>query len=141
MDAGSSVQQRSTGMFSGSGSFSSQSGTGPLVQSSGLFGAGNPTNQSGHNMFGQTSVSSANVGSLFGSSNKSTDQNVQLNQSGGLFGVSLSGQAPTAGGKFGSVATTMPSGIFGTASKPQKDDSTVSNSLNMAASSQASNFL
>lgn len=141
MDAGSSVQQTSTGMLSGSGSFSSQSGTGPLGQSSGLFGAGNPTNQSGHNIFGQTSLSSANLGSLFGSSDKSTDQNVQLNQSGGLFGVGLLGQAPTTGSKFGSVPTATSSGVFGTASKPQKDDSSVSNCLNMAASLQASNFL
>ena len=138
MDAGSSVQQTSTGMFSGSGSFSSQSGAGPSVQSSGLFGAGNPTNQSSHNIFGQTSVSSANLGG----SNKSTDQNVQFNQSGGLFGVSFSGQAPAAGSNlFGAIPTTASTGIFGTESKPKKNDSTVSDSLNMAANSQASNYL
>ena len=110
------MQQTSTGMFGGSGSFGQQGhtdGSRSLIQSSGLFGAGNLTsNQSG--MFGQASVP-ANSGSVFGGSGLfgqpgHTDGSSSLIQSSGLFGNHTSNQS----GTFGETNAPVNSGsVFG----------------------------
>ncbi|XP_078382304.1 uncharacterized protein LOC144664987 [Oculina patagonica] len=116
MNAGSSMQQASTGgFFSGSAPFGQSGGSfgsgGSVIQSggfsavantssqSGLFGSGNATNQSG--LFG--SGNATNPSGLFGSGNATNPS--------GLFG---SGNATNQSGLFGQSSVSGPTGsVFG----------------------------
>lgn len=117
VDAGSSIQPTSSGIFSVNSSFI-QPGTTLSPTSGSIFqSAGNPT-QSG--VFGQTKASAASV---FGNTNNSTGQ------SRDLFGVSSAGQATAFGMNLIGLPSATPSGrIFSSESKPQKESSTVSES-------------
>lgn len=117
VDAGSSIQPTSSGIFSVNSSFI-QPGTTLSPTSGSIFqSAGNPT-RSG--VFGQTKASATSV---FGNTNNSTGQ------SGDLFGVSSAGQATAFGMNLIGLPSATPSGrIFSSESKPQKESSTVSES-------------
>ena len=168
MDAGSR-----SGVFGGTaGSFSQLGGasnaSSSVTQSSGLFGAGNPSNQSG--LFGQTSVTKGNSGTLFGGSpttgttfggstttgtlfsgspnsgtmfggSSQTSSMKITNQSGGLFGASTAGPSPDGGSLFGSPTPAVSSGSFSNGSVPQTvNNRTDSQSINVSANSLVSEW-
>lgn len=120
VDAGSSIQPTSSGIFSVNSSFIQPGTTLPPTSGSIFQSAGNPT-QSG--VFGQTKASAVNSASVFGNTNNSTGQ------SRDLFGVSSAGQATAFGMNLIGLPSATPSGrIFSSESKPQKESSTVSES-------------
>lgn len=133
VDAGSR-----SGVFVGTaGSFSQLGGasnaSSSVTQSSGLFGAGNPSNQSG--LFGQTSVTKGNSGTLFGGSPTTGTMFGGLSTSGTTFGGStttgtLFSGSPNSGTTFGGSSQTssmkisnQSGGLFGASTAGPSPDS------------------